>query len=96
MTDSWSVSRNIWLKRVSIIFQLSYKDNTDTEILTKHILENAHHSEFFIQKAIGWALREYSKTDYKWVLNFVIQNTDLKPMCKREAIKWMDNKGLIE
>ncbi|PLX08890.1 MAG: DNA alkylation repair protein [Marinilabiliales bacterium] len=96
MTDAWSQSKNIWLKRVSIIYQLSYKENTNLDILTRHILENANHSEFFIQKAIGWALREYSKTDHRWVLNFIIKNTTLKPLSKREAIKWMDNKGLIE
>jgi 3-methyladenine DNA glycosylase AlkD len=96
MTDAWSDSKSIWLKRVSIIYQLSYKENTNTDILTRHILQNAGHSDFFIQKAIGWALREYSKTNQKWVLNFIIQNTSLKPMSKREAIKWMDNKGMIE
>lgn len=95
MTDSWSESKNIWLKRISIIFQLPYKQTTNLQLLKKHILENAEHSDFFIQKAIGWALREYSKTDYKWVLNFVIQHTTLKPLSKREAIKWIDNKGLI-
>lgn len=95
MTDSWSQSKNIWLKRVSIIFQLSYKEKTDLKLLTRHIIENAHHDDFFVQKAIGWALREYSKTDYKWVLNFVIQNS-LKSLSKREAIKWIDYKGLIE
>ncbi len=95
MTDSWSQSRNVWLKRVSIIYQLSYKKNTNTEILTRHILENAAQNDFFIQKAIGWSLREYSKTDYRWVLNFIIQNTSLKTLSKREAIKWIDDKGLI-
>ncbi len=95
MTDSWSQSKNIWLKRVSIIFQLPYKETTNLQLLEKHILENADHSDFFIQKAIGWALREYSKTDYRWVLDFVIQHTTLKPLSKREAIKWIDNKGLI-
>jgi len=95
MTDAWSQSKNIWLKRVSIIYQLSYKNNTDTEVLSRHILENSNHNDFFIQKAIGWALREYSKTNYKWVLNFIIQNTALKTLSKREAIKWIDDKGLI-
>lgn len=95
LTDSWSASKNIWLKRVSITFQLPYKKKTDIDILSRHILENASHNDFFIQKAIGWALRVYSKTDYKWVLNFVIQNSTLKPLSKREAIKWMDNKGKI-
>lgn len=95
MTDSWSQSKNIWLKRVSIIYQLGYKTKTDTIVLENHILENAASNEFFVQKAIGWALREYSKTDYKWVLNFIIQNSTLKSLSKREAIKWIDNKGLI-
>jgi 3-methyladenine DNA glycosylase AlkD len=96
MTDSWSESKNIWLKRISIIFQLSYNENTNTQILEKHIYENIDNNEFFIQKAIGWALREYSKSNYKWVLHFVIQNTKLKPLSKREAIKWIDTKGLIK
>jgi 3-methyladenine DNA glycosylase AlkD len=95
MTGAWSQSKNIWLKRVSIIFQLSYKKNTNTETLTRHILENSMHNDFFVQKAIGWALREYSKADYRWVLNFIIQNTSLKTLSKREAIKWIDDKGLI-
>jgi 3-methyladenine DNA glycosylase AlkD len=95
MTDAWSQSKNIWLKRVSIIYQLSYKKSTNTETLTRHILENSMHNDFFVQKAIGWALREYSKVDYKWVLNFIIQNTSLKTLSKREAIKWIDDKGLI-
>jgi 3-methyladenine DNA glycosylase AlkD len=96
ITDAWSKSDDIWLKRVSIIFQLSYKQNTDLELLERHILENAENNDLFIQKAIGWALREYSKTDYRWVLNFVIQNsTKLKASSKREAIKWIDDNGLI-
>lgn len=95
ITDSWSQSKNIWLKRVSIIFQLTYNKKTDIEILSRHILENASNNDFFVQKAIGWALRAYSKTNHKWVLNFVIQNTSLKSLSKREAIKWMDIKGMI-
>jgi len=95
MTDAWCESKNIWLKRVSIIFQLNYKNKTDLDLLTRHIMHNANHNDFFVQKAIGWALREYSKTDYKWVLNFIIQN-NIKPLSKREAIKWIDYKGLIE
>lgn len=96
MTDAWSESKNIWLKRVSIIYQLPYHDKTNVEILERHILENAEHTNFFVQKGIGWALREYSKTDYKWVLNFIMNNISLKPLSKREAIKWIDSKGLIQ
>ncbi|MDI9534424.1 MAG: DNA alkylation repair protein [Bacteroidota bacterium] len=96
MTYSWSRSNNIWLKRVSIIYQNGYKKETNLDILTRHILENADSNEFFIQKAIGWALRDYSKVDYKWVIDFVVNNTKLKPLSKREAIKWIDNKVLIQ
>ncbi|HOZ30021.1 MAG TPA: DNA alkylation repair protein [Bacteroidales bacterium] len=95
ITDSWSQSKNLWLKRASITFQMPYKKKTEIELLSRHILENAEYNDFFIQKAIGWALRVYSKTNHKWVLNFVIQNSTLKPLSKREAIKWMDNKGKI-
>ena len=62
----WIFSNNIWLKRVSILFQLKYKGRTDTEFLSKAIVNNSNTSEFFINKAIGWALREYSKTDKNW------------------------------
>ena len=57
----WMESDNIWLNRISIIFQLKYKEKTDTKFLEKAILTNANTDEFFINKAIGWALREYSK-----------------------------------
>lgn len=96
ITDSWSQSKNIWLKRVSIIYQNGYKKDTNLEILTRHILENADSNEFFVQKAIGWALRDYSKTNYNWVISFVANNISLKPLSKREAIKWIDDKGLLE
>jgi len=95
ITESWNSSKNIWLKRTAIVFQVPYKEKTNLELLTKFILDNSQSSEFFIQKAIGWALRDYSKTDHKWVLRFVINNP-LKPLSKREAIKWIDDKGLID
>ena len=59
--DKWIFSDNIWLKRVSILFQLKYKVKTDTYFLSKAILNNSDTNEFFVDKAIGWALREYSK-----------------------------------
>jgi 3-methyladenine DNA glycosylase AlkD len=94
ITDKWSLSENIWLKRVSIIFQLLYKDDTDKELLAKHILDNTDSNEFFVQKAIGWALRQYSKFNKEWVLDFV-ENTELKPLSHREALKWLKNKNLL-
>lgn len=82
----WINDDNMWIRRSSIIFQLRYKENTNLEILQKSIESNIDDNEFFIQKAIGWALREYSKTDYKWVLNF-INNHNLSKLSKREAEK---------
>ncbi|MDD4439097.1 MAG: DNA alkylation repair protein, partial [Tissierellia bacterium] len=61
--DKWIFSDNIWLKRVSILFQLKYKGKTDANFLSKAILNNSDTNEFFVDKAIGWALREYSKTN---------------------------------
>lgn len=66
----WIYSDNIWLKRVAIDFQLKYKENTDIDILSKAILVNCNTDEFFVNKAIGWSLREYSKTNKEWVRSF--------------------------
>jgi 3-methyladenine DNA glycosylase AlkD len=88
ITGKWNNSHNLWLQRSSIMFQKAYKNETDTELLSKHILHLKTSTEFFIQKAIGWALREYSKTDEKWVKAFVKKHS-LSPLSKREALKRM-------
>ncbi len=82
----WENSNNMWLKRVCIIHQLTYKQETDTDYLEKIIFMNQESKEFFIQKAIGWALRQYAKVNPLWVNNFVASNT-LKPLSHREALK---------
>lgn len=84
-------SEDIWLRRVAILFQLKYKADTDWPLLQAICAENAASEEFFIQKAIGWALREYSKTDAKAVQAFV-KSTPLAPLSKREALKWLSNQ----
>lgn len=84
----WMNDENIWLKRASIIFQLKYKEKTDTEFLAKAILENANTEEFFVDKAIGWALREYSKTNKEWVREFIDKNT-LSKLSVREGSKYI-------
>ncbi|MCF6460217.1 DNA alkylation repair protein [Clostridium sp. Cult3] len=84
----WIESENIWLNRVSIIFQLKYKEKTDTEFLSKAILHNSQTEEFFINKAIGWALRQYSKTNREWVKNFIQQNP-LQPLSVKEGSKYL-------
>lgn len=86
--SQWIISDNIWLKRVSIIFQLKYKEKTDTEFLSKAILHNCKTGEFFIDKAIGWILREYSKTKKDWVRIF-IENNSLSKLSIREGSKYL-------
>ncbi|MBT8272813.1 MAG: DNA alkylation repair protein, partial [Bacteroidia bacterium] len=84
--ERFSRSSNLWLNRSSIIYQLGYKQNTDAKILFRQCERFRHSDEFFIQKAIGWALREYAKTDPKAVMDFV-KSTQLKPLSQREAIR---------
>lgn len=84
--QQWKNSDNMWLRRVCIIHQLGYKHDTDTDMLTEMVLLNCHSNEFFIQKAIGWSLRQYAKYDPEWVLRFVAVHS-LKNLSKREAVK---------
>jgi 3-methyladenine DNA glycosylase AlkD len=86
ITSNWNKSNNIWLQRSSLLFQKSYKKNTDTALLTSYILQLKDSKEFFIRKAIGWALREYSKTNPEWVIAFVANNK-LSPLSEKEALK---------
>ena len=84
--SKFSASKDMWLNRSAILFQLGYKSNTNEDILFKQCEIHKHSEEFFIQKAIGWALREYGKTNPESVLNFV-NSTPLKPLSQREAIR---------
>ena len=86
ITARWMESQNIWLQRTCLIFQLLYKKETDVGLLFEYIRCCSDSKEFFIQKAIGWALRQYAKTDSQIVLKFVKEN-NLKPLSKREALK---------
>lgn len=90
--DRWIESGNIWLQRSAILFQLKYKSRTQEPLLFQYILQRADSNEFFIQKAIGWALREYSKTNPEAVRDF-IQSHELKPLSRREGMKQLDKKG---
>ena len=84
--EKFSNSNNMWLNRSAIIFQLSYKANTNFEILISECEKHKESNEFFIQKAIGWALREYGSYNPNGVLEYV-NSTNLKPLSKREAIR---------
>jgi 3-methyladenine DNA glycosylase AlkD len=96
-TEKWMGSGNMWLQRTAILFQLGYKQNTDLQLLTKYIEQLLGSKEFFINKAIGWILREFSKTDAVWVVNYVKENENrLANLSKREALKWLMNKGIIK
>ncbi|GAA4108483.1 DNA alkylation repair protein [Knoellia locipacati] len=84
----WSERENLWLRRSAIISQLRHKDRTDTELLEAVIEPNLDDHEFFIRKAIGWALRQYSRTDPVWVQSFVDRHTHrLSGLSRREALK---------
>ncbi|MGZ9784567.1 DNA alkylation repair protein [Bacillus mycoides] len=82
----WIASENIWLQRSAILFQLKYKEQMDEKLLFSIIGQLKSSKEFFIQKAIGWVLREYAKTSPDAVWEYV-QNHELAPLSKREAIK---------
>ncbi|MFK2825335.1 DNA alkylation repair protein [Bacillus sp. B190/17] len=86
--EEWLQSENIWLKRTMILFQLKYKDQTNEQLLFSIIERTAHINEFFIQKAIGWSLREYSKTNGDAVVRF-IENQELSNLAKREGLKYI-------
>ena len=88
----WSVDENIWLRRIAINHQRHRKEQTDTLLLEKIILNNLGSSEFFINKAIGWILRDYSKTDPAWVSSFIDTYRDqLHPLSIREGSKYLTN-----
>ncbi len=93
----WARAEDMWKRRVSIICQLKYKDQTDTKLLFGNIKLNMADSEFFIRKAIGWALREYSKTSPDEVVTFVVEYSQaLSPLSKREGLKHLLRKGVID
>jgi 3-methyladenine DNA glycosylase AlkD len=82
----WRNSENFWLRRACILFQLNYKKETDFDLLCEIIRENLDSKEFFINKAIGWSLRQYARIDPGAVTKFV-KSTPLHPLSRREAMK---------
>ena len=86
----WSKDDNIWLRRVAIDHQLLRKENTDEQLLEKILINNLNHKEFFLNKAIGWALRDYSNTDPQWVRNFIeVHKENMASLSIREASKYL-------
>lgn len=79
-----------WIRRVAIMHQHSFKDKTDEELLFANIVKTCHEEEWFIRKAIGWALREYSKTSPKAVVQFIENHNDkLSKLSKVEGLKYL-------
>ena len=86
----WSIDENIWLRRIAIDHQLLRKEKTNTELLEKILKNNLGQAEFFINKAIGWALRDYSKTNPEWVKNFIEKNKEkMAKLSIKEASKYL-------
>ncbi len=84
--SKWLSTDHMWLHRTALIFQLKYKEDIDTVLLSQVINAMLGSKAFFINKAIGWVLREYSRTNPDWVVDFV-DNTNLNPLSKREALR---------
>lgn len=85
---SWSRDRDFWIRRASITSQLKAKTHTDRDLLREVLEANLADPEFFIRKAIGWALREFGKTDPEWVRAFAAEHGhDLSPLSRREALR---------
>ena len=83
----WADDEDFWIRRVAIIAQLQRKDATDRALLADAIEPNIADPEFFIRKAIGWALRDFARTDREWVRAFVDAHPGLSPLSRREALK---------
>lgn len=86
--DKWIEDDNIWLRRSAILHQLQFKEKTDSERLFRYCLSRAHDKEFFIMKAIGWALRQYARCNPEAVRHFVKENEKrLSRLSIKEAMK---------
>lgn len=84
----WRNSDNMWLNRTCLIFQLKYKNEVDFDLLKSLIIQYQGVKEFFIQKAIGWSLRQYSKFNAEAVREFV-EEIQLEGLARREAVKYL-------
>lgn len=85
--DRWSEERDFWVRRAAILHQLDYKQDTDAKRLFAYCERNAGDPEFFVRKAIGWALRQYARTEGEAVRCFVEAHPELSPLSRREALK---------
>ena len=92
--DRWIDDEDRWLVRTAILHQHRWKAATDQERLFRYCLRRAGHTDFFVRKAIGWALREHSKTDAAAVRRFVADHAgELSGLSRREALVWLDRRS---
>jgi 3-methyladenine DNA glycosylase AlkD len=86
--DAWIDAENLWLVRTALLHQLTYAERTDRARLFRYCLRQAGHPDFFVRKAIGWALRQYGRTEPDAVRRFVHAHAErLAPLSVREALK---------
>jgi 3-methyladenine DNA glycosylase AlkD len=84
----WSVADDVWRRRTAIIAQLGSADDTDTDLLASCVVANLDHPDFFVRKGIGWALRQYARTDPAWVRDFVAAHGErMSALSRREATR---------
>ncbi len=85
---AWSTDDDIWRRRTSILAQIGSKADTDLDLLVDCLAPSLSHREFFVRKAIGWALREYAKTDPEWVRRYLAEHgKQMSGLSRREAAK---------
>ena len=90
----WTTDKDRWKRRTSIIVQLKHKDETDLQLLAYAIEQNLDDKDFFLRKAIGWALRQYARTDPAWVESFVASHYErLSNLSRREALRNLWKEG---
>lgn len=87
--SSWLKEEDIWLNRTCLLYQLKYRELLDTTALEQAITALQHKNEFFIQKAIGWILRQYSRYDPGYVIS-IVQTKGIQGLAKREALKLIE------
>jgi 3-methyladenine DNA glycosylase AlkD len=92
----WATDDNRWLRRTAVIAQVGAKDRTDTDLLSHVIEANLEDRDFFLRKAIGWALRQHARTDPDWVRAFVAAHDDrISKLSSREALKHLAARPLV-
>ena len=90
--EKWIEDDSIWLQRLATIHQLTFREGTDWSLMQEMILRRVDSKEFFVQKAQGWALRQYSKFNAPVVIEFIEAHPELSSLAKREGMKWLKGR----